>query len=269
MRVALIQFNAGPDKAINLRRAEGMVHQALARKADFVLLPEIFAWRGNARDKALLAAAAERIPGPAIEPFAALARRYKAQILLGSLFERIPRSRKAYNTSVLISADGKISAKYRKINLFDARIGDKIIKEDDCLAPGRFGSMAKVRGFSVGLSVCYDLRFPEMYRRYGRCRADILTVPSCFTKKTGQAHWEVLLRARAVENLSYVLAPNQVGKDSRGVEAYGNSMIISPWGQVIARGSGSKEEIIYGSVGKDEILKARAILPGIVRGHLP
>ncbi len=117
----------------------------------------------------------------------------------------------AYNTSVFIDPHGKITAKYRKIHLFDARIGDKIVKEEDCLRAGRRPVTVKVGEFKVGLSICYDLRFPDLYQNYARRGVEILTVPSCFTRKTGEAHWETLLRARAIENLSYVLAPNQVG----------------------------------------------------------
>jgi deaminated glutathione amidase len=263
MKIAAIQFNATTDKADNLRRAEAMVQQALEKGAKFVALPEIFAWRGNARDKALLSEAAEPISGGAVKRFGQLAKEYQAHILLGSLFEKINNNHKVHNTSLLLGPDGTVQAKYRKINLFDARIGDKIIREADCLIPGRLGTMAKAGNFKIGMSICYDLRFAELYRSYGRKGVDILTVPSCFTKKTGQAHWEVLLRARAIENLCYVIAPNQVGQDVRGVESYGNSMIVSPWGEVIARASGSKQEIIYADINKEAIEQARAILPGI------
>ncbi len=265
MKVALIQFNAGADKADNIRRAIDFVRRAIDRGARFILLPEIYNFRGDTRNKAEIAKIAERIPGPSVLPFAALARRHKVHILIGSVFEKSAGTSKAYNTSILINAEGKPAAKYRKIHLFDARIGDKIICESDCFLAGKSPALTAAAGFKTGLSVCYDLRFPEGYRHYCRQGAHILTVPSCFTKKTGQAHWEILLRARAVENLAYVLAPNQVGADYRGVEAYGNSMIVSPWGEVIARGSSNKEEVIYGEITMAEIEKARAILPGIAR----
>jgi nitrilase len=125
--------------------------------------------------------------------------------------------------------------------------------------------MVKIGEFRMGLSICYDLRFPGLYQNYARRGVAILAVPSCFTKKTGQAHWETLLRARAIENLSYVLAPNQVGIDAHGMQAYGHSMIISPWGEVIARGSGAGQEIILGEIGMAEVFKARQILPGIIK----
>ncbi len=264
MKVALIQFNATADKADNCHRALRFVEEALARKAKFVALPETFLWRGNAGDKAAFAAAMEPVPGRSLLPFMAFALAHKAHILAGSVLEKARGSKKAYNTSILIGPDGTIVAKYRKIHLFDARIGDKIIREPEFFLPGRRNVLARAGEFTAGLSVCYDLRFSQLYRKYAG--ADIITVPSCFTRKTGEAHWEMLLRARAIENLCYVLAPGQVGPDARGVEAYGNSMIVSPWGEVLARGSDNKEEIIYGDINKQEIMKARAILPGIVKG---
>jgi len=265
MRVALIQLNAGADKEHNLRRARSMAAQALANGAQFVLLPEIFHWRGDTRDPAKIAAASEYASGETVRTFAALARQHKAFILIGSIFERTRTGTKPYNTSILINDRGSVAAKYRKIHLFDARIGDKIIRESDCFLAGRGGKSARVGDLTVGLSVCYDVRFADMYRRYARAGADVLTVPSCFTQKTGQAHWEALLRARAIENLCYVLAPNQVGPDAREIEAHGNSMIVSPWGEILARGSRDKEEVIYSEISKAEIVKARAILPGIIK----
>ena len=264
MKVALVQFNAGPDKSDNVVRAVDFVRRAIDRGARFVLLPEIYPFRGDTRDKKRVAAVSESVPGPSIEPLMKMARAAKVCILAGSVFEKAPAG-KAYNTSVLIDAKGKITAKYRKIHLFDARLGDKIIRESDRLAAGRLTAKARAGKFTVGLSVCYDLRFPDLYAAYGNAGVDAVAVPSCFTQKTGQAHWEVLLRARAIENLCYVLAPNQVGKDARGVAAYGNSMVVDPWGKVIARGSGNKEEIVYAELKAEEIRKARAILPGIIK----
>jgi predicted amidohydrolase len=192
-----------------------------------------------------------------------LAKKHKASFLLGSILEKATYPQ-AYNTSVLIGPRGKIAAKYRKIHLFDARIGDRIVREADCFRAGRRPATASIGEFKAGLTICYDLRFPGLYQNYARRGVEILTVPSCFTKKTGEAHWEALLRARAIENLSYVLAPNQVGMDARGMQAYGHSMIISPWGEVIASGSGNAEEIIFGEIHMEEVLKARQVLPGIV-----
>jgi len=265
MRVALIQFNAGPDKNDNIARAFVFVRRAVENGAQFVLLPEIYNFRGDLRDRALVTSVSEKVPGASVEPFMKLARAQGVFLLAGSVFEKAPGG-KAYNTSVLIDDHGRVAAKYRKIHLFDARLGDQMIHESDCFSPGRVGVKTRAGGFTVGLSVCYDLRFPELYRGYGAARVDMITVPSCFTQTTGQAHWEVLLRARAVENLCYVLAPNQVGMDARGIAAYGHSMAVGPWGDVIARASGDKEEIVWAQISAGEIKKARAILPGIIKG---
>ncbi len=264
MKVALLQFCAGENKETNLARAMAMSQEAVGGRAKFILLPEVFNFRGDARNKGLFAKATERIPGPSTDVFISLAKKHKVSFLLGSILEKAPQTR-AYNTSVLIGPRGTITAKYRKIHLFDARIGDKIVKEADCFRAGTRPATAKIGEFRAGLSVCYDLRFPGLYQDYAREGVEILTVPSCFTRKTGEAHWETLLRARAIENLSYVLAPNQVGTDSRGMQAHGHSMIISPWGEIIARGSAGGQEIIFGDINMEEVRKARRILPGIIK----
>ena len=264
MKIALLQLCAGADKAANLTNALTLSQEALAKNTKFILLPEVFNFRGDSRNKELFAQAAEKIPGPSSNVFVPLAKKYKASILLGSIIEKAPKAH-AYNTSIFIDPQGNITAKYRKIHLFDACIGDKIVKESDIFWAGTRPATAKVGEFRAGLSVCYDLRFPGLYQSYAREGVEILTVPSCFTRKTGEAHWEVLLRARAIENLAYVLAPNQVGIDQRGMQAHGHSMIISPWGEVIARGSAEGQEIIFGEINMDEIRKARQVLPGIIK----
>lgn len=265
MKVALLQLCASQDKAANLAQAIAMSQEALEKGAKFILLPEVFNFRGDSRNKEAFAQAAEKIPGPSVKAFIPLAKRYQASFLLGSIIEKASPHARAYNSSVFIDEHGTVAAKYRKIHLFDARIGDKIVREADSFQAGCRLATVKAGGFRAGLSICYDLRFPDLYQRYARKGVEILTVPSCFTKKTGEAHWEALLRARAIENLAYVLAPNQVGTDSRGMEAYGNSMIISPWGEILARGSSLGQEIVYGDIRIEEIDKARLILPGIVK----
>jgi predicted amidohydrolase len=265
MKAALLQFCAGQDKKANLGRALSMAREALSKGAEWILLPEIFNFRGDLRDRKLLCEAGEKIPGPTTTAFSALAKGHKVSFLLGSILEK-GDGQMAYNTSILINALGEVAAKYRKIHLFDACIDGKIIKESENFLAGRRSTTAKIGEFTVGLSVCYDLRFPGLYQQYARKGVEILTVPSCFTKKTGEAHWEALLRARAIENLSYVLAPAQIGSDDRGMEAYGHSMIISPWGKVLACGDGRAEEIIFGTISMEEVRKARSMLPGIIQG---
>lgn len=264
MKIALLQLCAGSDKASNIDQALRMSREALEKNVKFLLLPEVFNFRGDGRNKELFFQASEKIPGPSVNAFIPLSKKYRASILLGSIIEKTAGFR-AYNTSVFIDPRGKITAKYRKINLFDARIGDKIVAERDSFLAGRNLATVKVGEFRAGLSICYDLRFPEIYQKYACRGVEILTVPSCFMKKTGEAHWETLLRARAIENLSYVLAPNQVGMDDRGMHAYGHSMIVSPWGEVLAQASATVSEIVFGNIDIEEVRKARAVLPGIIK----
>lgn len=263
MKIALIQIGATDDKDANLAKVAQFVLEAANKGASLIALPEVVNFRGNMRDKAIREQHAETIRGKTVIGLSDLARRTKAWILLGSFLEKGIMG-KVYNTSVLFNPKGIVQAKYRKINLFDARIGDKIIRESDCMLAGTKPMMSKIDGFTAGMSICYDVRFAKLYETYRNRQTDMLFVPACFTKQTGQAHWEVLLRARAIENLAYVVAPNQVGSDWRGVEAYGNSMIVDPWGQIIARGSSDREEIVLGDIERGPIEKARQTLPGIV-----
>jgi predicted amidohydrolase len=259
MKVALIQLCAGNDKDENLDKAVSFIKKAAGKKARFVLLPEVFTYRGQltAQNQNIVA---ETIPGETTKIFGDLAKLYNIFILAGSIYEK-SNQRKLYNSSVLINPKGQPVVKYQKINLFNARIGKTNICESDSFLEGQRPSLARVDDFKVGLSVCFDLRFPEIYRTYFYQGAQILTVPSAFTKKTGEAHWEVLLRARAIETQAFVLAPNQVGKNHRGVESYGNSMVIDPWGKILARGSKDKEEIVFADISLKSIHDVQKILP--------
>jgi len=263
MKVAAVQLRAGQNKKHNIENALSLTRRAIRRGAKFICLPEVFNYRGPLSKNGLLNNIKERIPGESTAPFQAMAREGNVYILAGSVFEKIDGSRKVYNTSVLISPDGKITAKYRKTNLFTARIGTKKISESRNFRAGKQTAMSSVAGFKTGLTICYDLRFPEIFRSYSRRGADIVCVPSSFTRTTGAAHWEILLRARAIENACFIVAPNQIGKDHRGVFSYGNSLIINPWGKVVARASAAKEEIIYAKILKNDMKYFKQILPGI------
>jgi deaminated glutathione amidase len=262
MKIALVQLNSGPDKRDNLRRAFSLVQKAIGRKAQWVLLPEVFNYRGDLTHPENFKAAAESLDGESISMLRGMARKAGVFILAGSLVEQAPSKTKAYNTSVLIDRRGKVTAVYRKIHLFGAQIGKTALRESRVFLAGKKPVMARVGDFRVGLSVCYDLRFPNLYQSYRRSGADVLTVPAAFTAFTGQAHWEVLLRARAIENQCYVLAPNQVGRDSRGIATHGHSMVVSPWGEVLAKGSPEKEEVVFADIFLSEIEKSQKILPG-------
>ncbi|MBP9855355.1 MAG: carbon-nitrogen hydrolase family protein [Candidatus Omnitrophica bacterium] len=256
MKTAVIQFNATDNKNLNIKKAVFLVEKAAKAKAKFILLPEVFIYRGT-WDEKIRAAVYESIPGPTSSLFCSLAKKYSVHILLGSIYEKSKNSKKAYNSSVLIDNNGRIARKYQKMNLFEAIVGEKKIKESEQFLRGKKPVTAMIGKFKIGLSVCFDLRFPELYRRYYKEGVNVLCVPSAFTKITGQAHWEILLRARAIENLSYVLAPNQIGQDAKGIEYYGHSLIIDPWGRILKEASAEKEEIIYATLDVETIMEKR------------
>jgi predicted amidohydrolase len=221
------------DAEKNLASAERLVRLAAARGARLVGLPENFAFL---RSEGEPVPQAQALDGPWVQRMAALARELGVTLLLGSLPEAIPDAARVYNTSVLLGPDGSLVARYRKMHLFDVDIpGMESLKESRAVAPGTEVVVAQSACGPLGLSICYDLRFPELYRELTRRGARILAVPSAFTDRTGKDHWEVLLRARAVENLAYVFAPAQVGQHARGRASHGHAMIVDPWGAILAQ----------------------------------
>ncbi len=257
MKVALIQLDAGSDKPFNLLKAEQLVLKAAKKRADLICLPEVFVYRGDLSRTAERLSVAEYIPGFSTRKFAKIACDHHVSILLGSIYEKRSGEKKVYNTSILIDNRGNIEAKYRKQHLFRARVGRTDVDESRTFLAGRRFQVAKVQGWSVGLSICFDLRYPELYREYRRRGAEVLCVPASFTYETGQAHWMTLLRARAIENQCYILAPNQIGKDHRGIRYYGHSAVVDPWGKVIAEGSSDREEILYATLDRKLIQSTR------------
>jgi predicted amidohydrolase len=232
LRVALVQLDAGDDVELNVAIAASLADEAAAGGARFVALPEYLQFRGPDDG---YRASARPVPGPWTEPFAAVARARRAWILAGSLAERSDDPARPFNTSVLVAPDGSIAARYRKIHLFDVDVDNgPADRESDRVSPGDRAVIADVDGIRFGLSICYDLRFPELYRALALAGAEVLTVPANFTERTGRDHWEVLLRARAIENGAYVLAPAQIGGPP-SQPAFGRSMIVDPWGTVIAQ----------------------------------
>jgi predicted amidohydrolase len=231
--VAVAQMTSTTDVARNLDRAEALVRQAAGRGAVFVGLPENFAFL---RSEGEPVPDAQPLDGPWVVRMAALARALGISVLLGSLPERVPGDSRVRNTSVLLGPDGSTVATYRKIHLFDIDLpGMEHLKESKSVVPGSELVVASSAIGPLGLSICYDLRFPELYRQLVRRGARVLAVPSAFTERTGKAHWEVLLRARAIENLAYVLAPAQVGHHGGGRSSHGQAMIVDPWGVVLAQ----------------------------------
>ena len=266
MKVAVVQLNAQTKKTDNVKKALHFVQNAVCAHAELICLPEVFNYRGPLQGK--IHNVAENIPGESTAPFFEEAQKSNVFILLGSVCEKKDKKKKAYNTSLLIDPRGKVASKYRKINLFKAVVGHKAIDESKNLLPGKKICCAPLKGFVLGMTICYDLRFPEVYRSCAKQGCDLFAVPSNFTQMTGQAHWEVLLRARAIENLCYVLAPNQTGKDEKGIAAYGNSMIVDPWGKILARASADREEILYAEINQNALREARRKLPLIAKKRL-
>jgi predicted amidohydrolase len=237
MRAAAIQLNSTGDKDGNLRRAERLVREAAADGADLVVLPERANVRGGDDD---YARQAEPLDGPTAAWASALARELGVDLVVGSITERREGHEKLSNTSLHFGPDGEQRAAYRKIHLFDVTVGDVGYRESASGEPGdEIVTSEAADGTKLGLSVCYDLRFPELYRILALHGAHVVTVPANFTKPTGEAHWEVLIRARAIENQVFVVAPAQVGAcPAEYGPAYGNSTIVDPWGTVLARADG-------------------------------
>jgi len=262
---AAIQMSTGPDKAANLEKAEHLVRLAAARGARLVALPEVFNWRGKRSEEA---DAAESREGQTSTLMGRLAHELEIHLLAGSITEHAPGEAKRFNTSILFGPDGGRLAVYRKIHLFDVDLPGRVtIKESDAKIPGAEVVTAATALGKVGLSVCYDLRFPELYRRLAFAGARILTIPSAFTFTTGEAHWDVLIRARAVENQCYVIAPAQFGMNVHGFSDYGNSMIVDPWGRVLARAS-DQEGVVVAPLDMEYLDRVRRELPSLTHVRL-
>lgn len=238
---AAIQMNSQADKQSNLRRADELVRRAADNGANFVLLPEKFNLLGNTKD---YFAGAEPLDGPTITWAAELAAELNIDLVAGSIVEKIEGADKLANTCVHLGPDGTTQAVYRKIHMFDVEVGGQVYRESDHEDRGEEIVSSSAAGHNVGLTVCYDLRFPELYRILAIRGAEIVTVPAAFTYVTGEAHWELLLRARAVENQVFVVAANQFGFHDGDRRSYGNSMIIDPWGEVLVRASDDAEAAI-------------------------
>jgi predicted amidohydrolase len=229
LRVAAVQLNSTGEKHRNLAAAERLVRAAAADGADLVALPEKWNLLAGGEE---MAAGAEPLDGPSLGAARSWARELGVHLLAGSICEAGPE--KAFNTSVLIGPHGDDLAVYRKIHLFDVEAGGVTYRESDNEEAGSEIVIAEVGGLGLGLSVCYDLRFPELYRILALRGARLIAVPSAFTQATGRDHWEVLPRARAIENQAFVLAPNQVGDAPPHYRSYGRSMVVDPWGVVLA-----------------------------------
>jgi predicted amidohydrolase len=242
MRAAAVQLEATTDTDRNLASAERLTREAVAGGAELVVLPERLDIRGATPD---YLAGAEPLDGRPVMWARELARELGIDLVAGSVAERREGRERISNTSVHVGPDGEIRAVYRKIHMFDVEVGGVDYRESEHSEPaGEIVLSETASGVRLGLTICYDLRFPELYRILALRGARIVTVPANFTRITGEAHWEVLLRARAIENQVFVIAPGQGNRPGPEGDSYGNSMIVDPWGEVLARAPTEGEHVI-------------------------
>jgi len=262
LTVACIQLNSGTKIEQNLTKAGKLIKQAVDEGAEFVLTPENTDFMAESSAKSLETALPEnKHPGPLF--FSELAKSLKVWILIGSMEIKVSDDKMA-NRSFLFSKTGQLMATYDKIHLFDCDLATgESHRESDNFIAGNKAAVVKTPWKPLGLSICYDVRFPKLYRQMAQKGAEIMAVPAAFTEPTGKAHWETLLRARAIETGSYVLAPAQVGDHAGGRRTYGHTMIVGPWGQVLAEMSEEKEGFITRKLHFEDVTKARFAVPSL------
>lgn len=256
-RVALIQIDSGTRRDDNLAALEHWILAAAADGAQLIVTPEYSDIRGDQHHRQQ---AASPIPGDVTRHFAALAQRTGSWLHLGSMHERLPGDTRLGNTGVTFSPDGQIRARYRKAHLYDATVGGLAYRESDDFVPGDQLQTVQVGDLTLGLSICYDLRFAELYRALRARGANVLVIPAAFNVHTGRDHWEVLLRARAIENQCYVLAAAQIHGPGPALPCLGHSMIIDPWGTVLAS-MPDETGYICADLDPQRVVRLRASLP--------
>jgi deaminated glutathione amidase len=261
LTIALVQNRATADFAVNLDRCLSFAAEGARDGARFIALPEYFSGLRSDGPRIHPVAFPES-EHPAIPAFAELARRNGATVLLGSLGVLAADGR-IFNRAYLLDPQGKVAGRYDKIHLFDIDMPDGTpVRESATIAPGSNAVLTKVAGVSIGLSICYDLRFPLLYRKLAQAGAEILTVPAAFTKATGEAHWHVLNRARAIENGCFVVSPCQWGELPGGAQSFGHSLIVDPWGRVVVDG-GEGEGVFTATIDLDQVAATRARIPSL------
>src|SRR5215467_12072858 len=264
-RVGLVQMRSGRTPAANIDAATKLIAEAKAGGADYVQTPEMTNILEAKRD-ALMAAIAPEHADPSLAAFRDTARRYGLWLHIGSLALKISPDR-AVNRGFLIDPKGEITACYDKIHMFDVDLANgESYRESRTYAPGEHAVLATLPWGQLGLTICYDLRFPALYRALAEAGSTFLAIPSAFTRQTGEAHWHVLIRARAIENGCFVLAAAQGGLHENKRETFGHSLIIDPWGRVLAEG-GTEPGIVMATVDPAEVARARARIPSLQHGR--
>lgn len=260
LRIACVQICSSGSKAENLERMEALVARAAATGADLVLLPE--KWNGIGTHEIVQEVAEPLDGGESVAAMSAWASQHGITLVGGSIVERREGREKLSNTCVVFDPEGEVAAVYRKIHMFDVEVGGHVYRESDSEEPGEGPMSCEVEGWNLGLTVCYDLRFPELYRILAVEGAELVTVPAAFTLYTGKDHWELLLRARAVENQCYVAAANQWGVHAGGKASYGRSSIVDPWGVVLAQAP-DDDTVISAELDRARLEQVRSSLPSL------
>lgn len=261
LRAAAVQMNSQADKAANVARAHELVREAAAAGAKLVVLPEKFNLMGTTDQ---YFAAAEPLDGPTVSGLRELAAELRIDLVAGSLVEQVEGREKLANTSVHIAPDGRLLASYRKIHMFDVEVAGQTYRESDHEDPGEEIVTSELAdGRTLGLTVCYDVRFPELFRILAVRGALVETVPAAFTQATGEAHWELLVRTRAVENQIFIVAAGQWGVHAGDRRSYGNSMIVDPWGEVLARADNDGDAVITADLNFEDQAAIRDKLPSL------
>jgi nitrilase len=267
MLAAAVQLTSTSDAAHNLRRAEHWIARAAGHGAQLVALPENFPLMREEGDAGPHPLAADLEHSEPLRFLREQARRFGVTLGGGTIPERVPGEPRIYNTAVLVGPSGELLASYRKIHLFDVDLPGVSLRESRGVAPGDKAVSAATPLGRIGLSVCYDLRFPELYRALVDQGAELLLVPSAFTVPTGSAHWEVLLRARAIESQAFVIAPGQCGEHNRSRRSYGHSMIVDPWGVVLAQAP-EGEGLALAEIDLARVSEVRRRLPALSHRRL-
>jgi len=261
LKIACVQLNAGNDVDANTALATDAIRQAAAQGAQFITLPEYCVLLDGSGRTMRERSPAEDAHG-ALPHFQALSRETRAWLLIGSLTVQSAESMMA-NRSYLIADDGRIVARYDKIHMFDCTLPNgKIIRESSAYSPGNKAVLAATPWGLLGMSICYDLRFPQLYRALAKAGAIMLAVPSSFQRETGPAHWHTLLRARAIENAAFVVAPAMCGEHPNGRSTYGHSMVVDPWGRIVAALEDAPGVLVT-EIDTDQAHKVRAMLPAL------
>ena len=260
MRAAAVQLSSTPDRDRNLEAADRLTRAAAADGAELVVLPEKWPVLGTPEQTA---AGAEPLDGAALSWARSAARELGIDLVAGSVAERVAGAERGANTSVHIGPDGEDRAVYRKIHMFDVEVGGRTYRESEHEAPGdEIVGSELANGEGVGLTICYDLRFPELFRILAVGGATVITVPAAFTETTTRDHWEVLLRARAIEDQCFIVAANQVGQPAPGIRTGGRSMIVNPWGLVLSQAP-DFETFILADLDFDRLRGIRTKLPSL------